>query len=212
MNPCEYSLSLKESLINLKCVNKVGRCGYHVENQRYGLSALLPEGLCPEAYHNLYFISLGLLFNARFNKERFMVKCPGEKNFVVFKAGFEKLNLRFRLFNLIKRLFQWAYPGQVYRYGRLVWTVIEIKGSCPLGITVGSKYYINMGNIQLTKKLLFPMGQPNELCPAAFDSLFPTLPPLLLEEGFPYSNDSPDRFQCPDHLVNITFEISKENK
>lgn len=209
MNPCEYSLSLKSMPICLKCVKKVGRCGYHVENQEYNLSGLCPAGLCPEAYHNIYFVSLGLLFNAKYKEERLVVKCPGEANYVVFKASFEKLNLRFRIFNIIKSLFRWAYPGQVYRYGRLAWTVMEMKGACPFGLAIGLRFYVNMGNIQLTKQWLFPMGQPQELCPASFDSLFPNLHTWRLERRFPYSEGNADKIQCPDHLVNITFEVTR---
>ena len=212
MNPCEINQTLSKAKSCFKCVNKSGRCGYHVENQQYEFADISPVALCPEAFHNVYYISLGLLFNAKYKEKRMTLKCPGTENYVVLKATFEKLNRRFRAFNRIKSVFQWAYPGQVYLYGRLVWKAVEVKGECPFGITEGAKFYINMGNIQLTKKLLFPMGQPHELCPAAFDNIFPTLPILHIENRYPYSDSPKDHIQCPDDNVNITFEVTKENQ
>ncbi len=207
MNPCEYTLSLKDVPINVESVKKEGRCGYHKTDQQFAFSDLSPAGLCPEAYHNLYLVSLGLLFNADFPDERLIVKCPGEDNYVVFKVGYGKFNLRFRLLNMAKRLLYWMYPGQVYR-GRLFWTVEEVKGKCPLGHSAGSRFFINLGNFQITRDLLFPLGEPHSICPAVFDNLFPYLQILRLEKSFPYMESSADRVQCPDHLANITFEVS----
>ena len=100
INPCNYSISLDKLDLSFKCIKKDGRCGYHKINQKFKLSNLTPNNLCPEAYHNLYYISLGLLFNADFSDEKMILKCSSEKNYVVFKADFEKLNLRFRIFNI----------------------------------------------------------------------------------------------------------------
>jgi uncharacterized repeat protein (TIGR04076 family) len=207
MGPCEYTLSLQNLLIGIECVNKEGRCGYHTVNQHFRYTELFPAGLCPEAYHNLHCASLGLLFNATFSEKQLVAKCPGTENYVVFKAGFDKLNLRFRLLNLVKYLLYRIYPGQIFR-GRLFWTVTEIKGKCPLEHKVGSRFYINLGNLQITQDLLFPLGEPHSICPAVFDNLFPYLQSYRLEKAGSYFGGLGNRIQCPDHLANITFKIS----
>ncbi len=211
MNPCEYSLSLKDVPIDVGCIKKEGRCNYHKTTQHFRLSDLSPAGMCPEAYHNLHYASLGLLFNAKVPEKRLIIKCPGVENYVVFKAAFSRLNLRFQLLNWVKYFLYRIYPGQIYR-GHLYWTVTEVKGQCPLGHSVGAMFYINKGNLQITENWLFPLGEPYSICPAVFDNLFPYLQVLRLEKRFPYSNDSGDKVQCPDHLANITFEVSGFNE
>ena len=211
MNTCEYASSIKCLPLILKCTGKDARCGYHKKGQEYKLSDLTPGDLCPEAYHNLYYITLGILFNAKFEDKKLVVKCPGAKTYVVFEAGFDKLNFRFRLLNIAKRVLHRFYPGQIYQ-GRLFWQITEISGKCPRNHVVGSRFYINKGNFQVTPNLLFPLGEPHELCPAVFDNLFPYLQTWRLERGFPYSSNSHNLIHCPDHKANITFEIEEETK
>ncbi len=208
MGPCEYTTSLQNLPIGIDCVNKEGRCSYHTENQHFEFTELFPAKLCPEAYHNLHCISLGLLFNATFSEKQLIAKCPGTENYVVFKAGFDKLNLRFKFLNLVKYLLYRIYPGQIFR-GRLFWTVAEVKGKCPLEHKVGSKFYINLGSLQITKDLLFPLGEPHSICPALFDNLFPYMQNYRLEKTGGYFDSSDNRIQCPDHLANVTFKISR---
>ncbi|MDY6863961.1 MAG: hypothetical protein SV062_13360 [Thermodesulfobacteriota bacterium] len=211
MNPCEYTSSIKSLPIVLSCIKKDARCGYHKIGQIYKFPDICPEGLCPEAYHNLYYITLGILFNAKYKEEKLIVKCPGIKNYVVFEAGFEKLNLRFKLLNIVKKMLRRFYPGQIYQ-GRLFWEITSIKGECPQIHSIGSRFYINRGNFQITPNLLFPLGELHELCPAVFDNLFPYLYSWKLEKGIPYTNDSNNLIQCPDHKANITFKIAEISK
>lgn len=209
MNPCEYASSIQSLPIVFKCTRKEARCGYHKKGQEYKFSDLTPGDLCPEAYHNLYYITLGILFNAKFEDEKLVVKCPGRKNYVVLKAGFEKLNLRFRLLNTIKRMLYKLYPGQIYS-NCLFWEVIKINGKCPLGHLIGTRFYISKGDFQITSSLSFPLGEAHGVCPAVFDNSFPYLYSWQIEKSFPYSNNSNDLIQCPDHKANITFEIREK--
>ena len=210
MNPCKYISPLEFSRVVFKCVRKDGRCGYHKKGQEYRFSNLTPKGLCPEAYHNLYYASLGILFNAKFEEKQLIVKCPAENNWVVFRAGFEKLNLRFKILNVVKRVLFRLFPGQIYQ-GRLFWEVIKINGECPRGHLMGLRFYINMGNFQITRNLLFPLGQARGLCPAVFDNFFPYFYMWRMSKTVPCSKGSPSvLIQCPDHKANITFEIKEE--
>jgi uncharacterized repeat protein (TIGR04076 family) len=208
MNPCRHSSQIESVPIVFKCTQKNARCGYHKKDQEFKFSNLTPDGMCPEAYHNLYYISLGILFNAEFEKKQLVIKCPATENYVVFKAGFERLNLRFRFLNVVKRFLYKMYIGQIYP-GRLFWEIIKVKGECPRGHEIGTRFYINKGNFQITPNLLFPLGEAYELCPAVFDNLFPYLYSLKREKHFPYSDNSTDFIQCPDHKANITLEIGE---
>lgn len=211
MNPCEHALALRDLDFSMACTRKDARCGYHKQGQCFVFSDITPGGLCPEAYHNIYYISLGLLFNAKFPEKDMLVKCPGEKNFVVFKAGFEKLNQRMRFLNLVKRCLYRFYPGQVYQ-GHLAWKVSDVKGTCLFGHEINNKFVINSGNFQITKNILFPLGEPHSTCPAMFDQLFPLLFAWKKEMRLPYSREVPDMIHCPDHMANITFAFSKFSK
>ena len=207
MNPCEYSLELKNNPVALECGSKGGRCNYTKLGQGFDYDNLAPKGLCPEAYHNLYHSSLTPLFGGNLPKNQKMVKCSGVDNYVVYRASFEKLNFRFRLFNIIKYLLRKVYFGQIYK-GRLAWTVSEVKGTCPLNQKVGDRFFINQGNMQIKGNLTLNLGEPLGLCPAVFDNLFPYLYGFKKEGGFPFQ-DKGKLIQCPDHNVSVTFGVEE---
>jgi|GEM_PF-5577140 len=211
MNPCEYTSSIKSFPVVFKCEKKDARCGYHKRGQRYDFSGLTSGSLCPEAYHNLYYLTLGILFKSKFKDKELIVKCPGAKNYVVFKVGSDKLNFRFKVLNIVKWIFFRFYPGQIYA-GRLFWEVVKTVGECSQHHVVGDRFYVNKGSFQLTPDLLFSLGEPSGLCPAVFDNFFPYLYSWYVEKGFPYSNGSCDLIQCPDHKANITFKIEKDSR
>lgn len=210
MNTCEYSSSLNNSSFFVQCVRKDSRCGYHKKGHRLRFLEWMPKNLCPEAYHNLYYFTLGILFGVKFEDNKVAIKCPSSENYVVFSAYGGKLNYRFKLLNLIKRILSKLYYGQCYK-SSLFWRIIEIKGVCPYGHLLGQRFQINKGNFQLTQDLIFPLGEPKELCPGIFDNLFPYLQILQSEGRFPFSDVSSDFIQCPDHKANITFRVDKKN-
>ena len=205
MTPCELAQNIIKKPLILSCRKKEERCGYHKNSAKFDSTEILPEGICPEAFHNLYFSSLGPLFRANLPPEQTLIKCPSVENYVVYKASAKKLNLRFNLMNFIKRLFFNFYPGQIYT-NRLVWTVAEVKGDCPLNQKTGQYFFINMGNIQITKNLNFPMGEKATLSPAAFDNFFPYFYSLKKEKCFPFSISTPNLIQSPNKTI---FEIKE---
>ena len=206
MGPCELAKDITKAPLILSCRKKEERCGYHSKDVQFHSTEILPKGLCPEAFHNLYYSSLGPLFRAKLPTEQTLIKCPGVENYVVYKASIEKLNLRFRFVNFIKRLLFCFYPGQIYT-GRLVWTVVEVKGDCPLNQKTGEGFFINRGNIHITDNLSFPMGEPSTLCPAAFDNFFPYFYGFKKEKRFPFSSNASKLIQSPNKTL---FEIEED--
>jgi hypothetical protein len=129
------------------------------------------------------------------------VKCPAPDNYVVFRAEYGKLNFRHKLLNLLKYSMRRFHRGQIHK-GSLFWEVVEMKGECPAMHTLGDKFYINKGKLQITKNVLFPMGDAEGLCPAVFDSIFAhsgmTDPAVF---GFPEGDL--DEIRCPDRKADI---------
>ena len=167
------------------------RCRYHKKGLKYSDSQMIPKGLCAEAFHSIYPFALGLLYrtNSNYTKDSCFVRCP-EGN-VIFEVRRVPKKFLKRMEFQLKRIVNIIYPVDPREYDILI-SVSESSDTCAMNHGIGQEYEFNQ-----EKK--------TELCPAAFDSLFPFVYATASSEN----NDSGDYLlSCQDHLTNIVFNVS----
>lgn len=165
-------------------------CRYH--SNPVDIEHIAPVGLCLDALHVAYPYGLALLYDASFayrgKEDSVYVRCPSPQNGVVLEVKrvlsapkFVNLLKTFAA-NIFEALF---YPVDIINC-RIVYTVSDVKGSCPAGHRIGEQFEFNIWN-------------KNELCPASFHSLFPHL--FLKNRGVSFrwqEGDSLNEVSCPD--------------
>lgn len=198
-----------------KVVKKEGRCNYHKAGGYHDSTTFGPIGLCLEAYHNAYPYCLGMLYGAEFESEGSpppLIRCPSPENYVIMEIAKSPLSLRFKFLNIIKRIVNKFFPIAIPRH-RIFLKVRKVVGDCPKKHKAGEVFEFNLGNMQLTKNTIIPLGYPSEMCPAAFDNVYPFIGVYSLSKKFPWTKDgSPSIIQCPDHKANISFRFDKRGK
>lgn len=202
-----------------KVVKKEGRCNYHKARECQDNTTLGPKGLCLEVYHNAYPHCLGMLYGATSEDEctaSHLIRCPSHENYVVMEIVRSPLFLRFKLLNIIKKIVNKFFPIAIPRC-RILLKVRKVIGDCPKKHKTGDAFEFNLGNLQLTSNIIIPLGYPSEMCPAAFDNLYPFIGWHSLNKRLPWINDDNHSIlQCPDHKSNISFRFEKieqcENK
>lgn len=140
----------------LTVVNKNSRkCRYHKKGQVYTSQEMAPKELCPEAFHSIYPYALGLLYGV--NTENFFVRCP--KGNVIFLLERKPAKLASMLKYRIKQLIDPFYPLDPRKYLVKI-RVFRLFADCLKGHSQGQEFEFNQENDA-------------ELCPAAFDSIYP---------------------------------------
>lgn len=203
--------------LELEVVCKEARCNYHKIGDCYPFERIGPEGLCIAAYHNAYPFCLALLYGGRLsqgkhNGNKVYVRCPSPENYVVMEIFRTPLSLRMKILRMIKQVVNVIYPVGINR-SRIMIKIVKRKGNCPLGHRAGDVFEFDLGNFQVTKNLILKLGYPEEVCPAAFDNIYPFLGAYLMKRKLPWTNkDFQSIVQCPDHKANVTFKIkTKQN-
>jgi uncharacterized repeat protein (TIGR04076 family) len=155
-----------------------------------------------------------LLFGASFHekesrKDSLILKCPAVKNFVVMEIQKVPLPFKLKLLNILKKMVHPLYPAAIFNCGIRI-KILETKGKCLNGHIVGDTFEFNLGNFQLTSKYVLNIGYPRELCPAAFDNLYPYLGYVRWEGKLPWTPEAEiNRIGCPDHKASVEFQIKK---
>lgn len=169
------------------------RCRYHRRGFKYSPTQIVPKGLCPEAFHSIYPFALGLLYHAntsdKENRNSFLVRCPeGSVIFEVRRVAKKFLkHLEFQL----KKVISVFYSVDLREYDILI-SVVESGDECLRNHRVGQEFEFNQ-------------EKQSELCPAAFDSIFPFVYASVSSK----ENAPKDCFlSCQDHLTNIVFGLN----
>ena len=197
-------------------IKKEGRCNYHKAGNFFDIKEFGPKGLCIEAYHSVYPFCLGMLYGADLfgNKEaeNNLAHCPSADNYVVMKINSAPLPLRIKALNIVKSFVNSFYPV-AFSKRRIFIEIVEVTGVCPKNHKTGEMFEFNLGNLQLTKNVIISLGYEKEMCPAAFNSLYPFLGWYSITKKMPWAQkDSQSVLQCPDHKANVSFEFNEKPK
>lgn len=169
-------------------------CKYHSKrNEVLSKKSLSPKGMCPHLFHRVYPYALALLYNANLIELRqnrpITIVCPALKSSVSIEVYRERQNsLAEMTKNFLKGILVLLNLHCNPLYYRVFMKVIKTTGRC--------RYSHNENEI-----FEFNIGDSAELCPAAFDAIFPQM--LKQEGNLPV--------MCPDHLGKVSFLIRKEN-
>jgi uncharacterized repeat protein (TIGR04076 family) len=166
------------------------RCRYHPLNSGNKQVSLLSQGMCPTAFLNLYPTLLALHCNhdqskLKMNPAGEIISCPLGSEGVSFRVY--SLKIKFNLWAYFKNFLRWVlnflYPVEIPDKDVFIKAVDEGRG-CSVGITRGQDFYFNL-------------DQKDELCPAAFTSIYPYLD--IEKNNFIAG--------CPDYRTQVTFSI-----
>jgi uncharacterized repeat protein (TIGR04076 family) len=115
-----------------------------------------------------------------------------------------------KILKTIKQVVNTAVPVGIIR-NRVMIKIIKKEGNCPCTYRDGDVFEFNPGNLQITKDMILSLGYPKEICPAAFDSIYPFLGAYLIRQKLPWANkDFRSIIQCPDHNANVSFKIKNK--
>jgi uncharacterized repeat protein (TIGR04076 family) len=188
---CNFALNNGRRLVVENCEKP---CRYHKAGNYYDFHHIVPPGLCPEAFHAIYPQCLGLLYKGDFGGlDSLKASCPKPDGVVFEVKRIKQRSFWRRGGQVLRKLLSKVYPAEVLDYDIKI-SPVEIKGNCDKNIKIDTEYYFNLYNTK-------------ELCPAAFDSLFP----FVFTSSFVSENNIKTNrlgfLACPDHKTNIVFQL-----
>ncbi|MFH1905657.1 MAG: hypothetical protein ABIK53_09090 [bacterium] len=174
-------------------------CRYHMKDTEiFNFSQLTPEGLCIHAFHSVYASCLKLLYTGKKNNIETPIFCPNTNGSIEFEIiGKKHSNILQRLLNGLKYYLRCMGIPCDYQIKRIFIKVTGVKDVCPMGHKEGDIFEFNLGN-------------KSEICPASFESLYPMICSLSLQEQFKKEVTGQNNsvcLQCPSHLVSIKYSI-----
>ena len=176
-------------------------CRFHCAPREFTPSDIGSKGLCPEVYYLAYPYLFALVYGAKLETGGggvFEFACPNFNAGVRFEVVKTKISLFDRIKNIVKKVISPLFHVVQMQCGidlKLVGVGDSLPPQCPHSSrSTGEIYHINF-------------GQFNDLCPAAFRSVFPyyVLNHLRRRAGRPVMTDL---VACPDHKKNLIFAVS----
>lgn len=173
---------------------------YHLlPTKRYAPREPCDQKLCLEAYHICYPHCLALSYGASLNNnlnDFICLRCPSPNHYLKLKI-IKKPKIGNTFFRFLDTVLKHIMPRDILCSNVYI-QVVDQKGKCPKNIKKGNIFKFNN-----------TFGH-TELCPAAFDSLYPSM--RLLDKKIlpPWSkNGLTATAQCPDHITSIKFQLKR---
>lgn len=194
---CTDDISFKVKVVDIET-----KCKYHKElGHVFNMQDLAPKGLCRELFYAAYPKSLAVLYNGRPNRGKIRSKginqmvtaCPAPNGVKVRIRTEERLHPIFRMIKeLIEEFMKFIHRGYDAPFRNVTIEVAEVGTYCPKGYQEGDMFKFNI-------------NKQDELCPAAFATVYPYLK-FLDNEKNKTGRSKTMKIHCPD-FVGVTFEI-----
>jgi len=183
---------------------KVGdiTCKYHREiGKTYDIEHLGPKGICLDLYHAAYPYCLALLHGAEFSwmKDKNPNSVFGQCSAPIKCVYFEVIR---------KKLPETIINQGVKKEQQILIKIKEIEDS-------EGEYNNSCINCPHKSGQVFEFNQGDfldELCPAAFNNLWPSLKTILNDGKIHWEKNGKIYGRCPDNDTRIAFEIKKNEK
>lgn len=171
------------------------RCRYHrVQGQEFDRGQIYPKGFCPHVYRIAYPYWLSLLYDSKYRSRyssqpsrSLKIRCPGHGNDIELDIGI-RYTLPFVIRKLkaaaIRLLQFFNIPGE-YPDKDVIIKVSTVNGICP-------------GNIKQGQSFKFNIRNRDELCPASFYALYPTLIQRAIDPKGATEGRKEISLHCPD--------------
>jgi uncharacterized repeat protein (TIGR04076 family) len=165
-------------------------CRFHVKEKTFSLDCLGPQGMCYEAFHQIYPIAFAMLYGT-FDEpcsevSPFIVKCPNAEKTVEFKVYRKPAPIVRQGLNVLLSIRDKFKPTEILHWDVFM-AVVNAPDECLQRHKAGDTYKMNLG------------GNRKECCPAGVYSVAP----FLLQSI--ESNESSAPPACPDHIKDITY-------
>lgn len=198
---CEYCTD--ETSFEVKVSEIETKCKYHKQIGRvFKMEELAPQGLCRELFYAAYPKSLAVLYNGMPNRGKFRTKginqlvtaCPAPNGVRVRIRTEERLHPYLRMIKeLFEEFLKWIFRAYDAPFRKVSIEVEEVGSYCPKGYQVGDRFQFNI-------------NKQDELCPAAFATVYPYLKFLENEKNVTGKSKSM-KVHCPD-FVGVTFDVN----
>jgi len=193
-NICCSSLNDKTSSLKVKIKTFSNSCFFCRKcNEEFGLAELVPEGVCPDLFYQIYPQYLSLLYNGKsFNKnENIILICPGIKAKTYWRIKSRKFWLSIFI-NIADKIFRaLGQPKDLFN-SKVEIELIKTDGKCPRGYKDRIKFSFNQYSHIWGRRFF---------CPAVFYTLYPFM--ISIKPG------AKVLLQCPADYTSIVFEITQ---
>lgn len=187
----ESCFKLPEFVLDTIVMKKI--CKYHKrKGQEYRPNDIVRD-FCADAFYVAYPYCLAFLYDAdrnEFRNRQIRLCCPNPKGITFEVRRLPGLPFCIRI---AWKSVEWLLAKISIRpdwedfHWRIQIKVIENKGCCPAGFTIGKTYWFNMRRL-------------DELCPASFYGIYPVLLPYLFGYNLPWQKEREEAdIHCPDH-------------
>ena len=175
------------------------RCRYHAKNSEiFNSSQFTPDGLCIHAFHAIYPSCLKVLYTEKNNNIESSIVCPDTEGAVEFEVfGVKHSDITRRLYNSMKCYLRRLGIPCDYQLKRIIIKVTCTTGKCPKGHKKSDTFEFNLGG-------------KSEICPASFESIYPSISSLGQKNSLNLTDGEGHRsvcMVCPSHKVSINYKI-----
>ncbi|MEW6609199.1 MAG: hypothetical protein AB1414_17440 [bacterium] len=168
--------------------------------EKFSIHEMVPEGMCPDLFFQIYPQYLGLLYDGCPGLEKGKLReallyCPGNKaKTLLWRITSKKLPLSL-VINIADKIFRFIGKPKDLFDRKIVLELIDTKGVCPRGYQGKVKFVFNQYSHIWGRRFF---------CPAVFYTLYPF---LLANEQKGHI-----QIQCPADYTSIVFEISRSTE
>jgi hypothetical protein len=196
-NICCSSLNGKSNSLKIKVKGFCNSCFFYRKcNEEFGLTELVPEGVCPDLFSQIYPQYLSLLYDGKPPAKDIDTSliCPGNKAKTYWRIKSRKLWLSFFI-NLADKIFRILGQPKDLFDRKIEIEMIGSDGECPCGYK---------GNIKFSFNQYSHIWGRRFFCPAVFYTLYPFLISIKPQEKI--------SLQCPADYTSIIFEITQSRE
>jgi uncharacterized repeat protein (TIGR04076 family) len=191
-----------EFVLDTAVMSKI--CKYHKrKGQEYSSNDTIRD-FCSDAFYVAYPSCLALLYGAKkneFKQRSISLSCPNPSGIIFEVRRVHCWSLPVRI---AKKIFEWVMAKAIMRVDWEDWhielKVKQVSSDCPAKFSVGDTYKFNI-------------GKHDELCPASFHGIYPSLLQNLRGHLLGWQKEGESaRINCPDH-EGMVYELhSGENE
>lgn len=193
---CCSNLQQPPSTLRVRVVDFKAPCLFYREKgEEFTLDELVPEGICPDLFFQIYPQYLSLLYDGKKSNNKMILQCPGNVSKTYWNITTKALLLS-PIINLARLFFRLIGRPKDIIDKKIIIYLESVEGTCPRGYSGKVKISFNQYS-HLWKRRFF--------CPAVFYTIYPFLISVVNNN----MKKEPLLIRCPADNASILFELIK---
>lgn len=193
---CCSDLKQSPSTLKVRVVDFKAPClFYRKKGEEFTIDELVPEGVCPDLFFQIYSQYLSLLYDGKIYSKNIMLQCLGNDAKTYWSIT-TKTMLLSPIINLARLFFRLVGRPKDLIDKKIIIDLKGNEGECPMGYSEKVKISFNQYS-HLWKRRFF--------CPAVFYTIYPFLIALINDNN----KKEPLLIRCPADNTSILFELTK---